>query len=283
FLGGGGASGISLAAARRALRDERWTVALDFQGLWKSAAWARASGAARRIGFAASDRREPLSRLLLTELHPRPSAAVHVIDKNLALLAALGLDEIGRRDFPLPPLDRASQRVETELAAMQLDRPVWLHPGGGWPSKLWPPERYSELAGRLGRRGLPTLVTWGPGEEELAERVVAGAGGGATKAFPATLLELAALATRARLLVAADTGPLHLAAAVGTPLVALFGPTDPARNGPFDPRDRVLRREPPCFPCHRRDCPRHAGVLREIPVDEVERAVLERLEGAPKR
>ena len=80
-----------------------------------------------------------------------------------------------------------------------------------------------------------------------------------------------------RAVVAADTGPLHLACAIGTPAVALFGPTDPERNGPWSAADLVVARRPPCFPCHRRNCPRHANVLAEIPVDEVERALDERL------
>lgn len=271
-----------LLAARRALREQRCSIALDFQGLWKAALCAWASGASRRIGFRGRFRREPLSALLLNELRDLPVAARHVIDKNLALLGALGLDAVGRRDFPLPPFARETAAVERELAAMQLGRPVLLHPGGGWPSKLWPAQCYAELAARLGRRGIPTLVTWGPGEEELADRVVAGASGGATKCFPATLLELTALARAARAVVAADTGPLHLACAVGTPVVALFGPTDPERNGPWSASDRVLSRRPDCFPCHRRDCSRHAGILAAIPVEEVEQALLARLERAAR-
>lgn len=267
----------AVSHAVAALRAARPEIALDLQGLWKSALWARASGATRRIGWSGPARREPASSVLLTERLSLPAGIAHVIDKNLALLAALGIDAVGRRDFPLPPFDREAARVDRELAALGLEGPVLVHPGGGWNSKLWPAELYGELASRLARRGMPTLVTWGPGEEGLAERVVAASGGTAITCFPASLLEFAALARRARVIVAADTGPLHLAGAVGAPAVALFGPTDPARNGPWNPADLVLSRRPPCFPCHRRDCGQHRGILAAIPVDEVEQAVLQRI------
>ncbi len=267
----------AIARAMAALRAAHVATALDLQGLWKSGFWARASGARRRIGFAGPARREPLSALLLTERLALPAGIQHVIDKNLALLAALGLDAVGQRLFPLPPFAREAARIDRELAALGIERPVLFHPGGGWASKLWPAESYGELASRLARRRIPALVTWGPGEAALAERVVAASGGTAIASFPASLLELAALARRARAIVAADTGPLHLACAVGTPAVALFGPTDPARNGPWNPADLALSRRPPCFPCHRRECATHRGILAEIPVDEVEQALLQRL------
>lgn len=267
----------AISRAVAALRAARPEIALDLQGLWKSGFWARASGATRRVGWSGAARREPLSSLLLTERHDLPARIVHVIDKNLALLGALGLHAVGRRDFPLPPFEREAAQVDRELAALGLERPVLFHPGGGWSSKLWPAEHYGELASRLARRRIPTLVSWGPGEEDLAQRVVAASGGTAIACFPCNLLELAALAGRARAIVAADTGPLHLACAVGTPAVALFGPTDPARNGPWNPADRVLSRRPPCFPCHRRECPTHRGILAEIPVAEVEQALLARI------
>ena len=270
----------ALLAARRTLRASRAETALDLQGLWKSAAWAFASGASRRIGFDRQARREPGSAMLLTALRPLAAEVRHVLDKNLALLEAVGIHAVGRRDFPLPPFEREQAQVARELAALGVARPVLLHPGGGWTSKLWPAERYGELARRLGERGVPTLVSWGPGEEPLVETVVAASGGAARPAPPATLLALAALARSSRAIVAADTGPLHLACAVATPAVALFGPTDPERNGPWSAADRVVARRPPCFPCHRRDCPTHRGVMAGIEVDEVERALFERLEAA---
>lgn len=152
-----------------------------------------------------------------------------------------------------------------------------LNPGGGWASKLWPAECFGELAKRLRALGLRPVVSWGPGEEGLADRVVAASDGRAMRSFPTSLLDYVEIARRARLVVAADTGPLHLACAVGTPVVALFGPTDPARNGPFAREDIVIRKTPACAPCYSRTCVRHAGVMEEIGVAEVLAAVQRRL------
>jgi len=268
----------SLAAARatrRALHTERFDVALDLQGLWKSAVWARLSGARRVIGAERRARREGLSAILAHERVPIPPAAVHVIDKNLAVLRALGIEAVGGREFPLPPLPPVSADAPGNLAL--------LNPGGGWESKLWPAESYGALAPHLKSRGLTPLVTWGPGERDRAERVVAASAGTAVLAPATTLLEYTALAHGARLVVAADTGPLHLACAVKAPVVALFGPTDPARNGPFSPDDVVVRKVPTCAPCHRRQCTVHDGVMRALPVEDVAAAVDARLARAGAR
>ncbi len=268
-------------AALRALRADRCDVALDFQGLWKSAAWAWLSGAGRVIGYGRPWRREGASAILLDRREDLPAAAVHVIDKNLALLRALGIDALGLREFPLPPHADASVRVDQGLASLGLREFAILNPGGGWASKLWPAERFGEVARGLREKGVASIVTWGPGEDGLATRVVAASDGAAVRSFPTSLLDYVELARRARVVVAADTGTLHLACAVRTPVVALFGPTDPARNGPFDPADVVLRRVPPCAPCHKRVCPRHDGVLEGIAAGDVLLAVERRL-ASPK-
>jgi lipopolysaccharide heptosyltransferase I len=263
--------------AVRQLRAGGYDVALDFQGLWKSAVWSRLSGARRVLGFARPWRREPASALLLGETVEMPASAAHVIDKNLALLEPLGIAAIGSREFPLPPAPEEAVSVEKSLGAAGLEDFVVLNAGGGWSSKLWPAESFGTLALALPERGLRPIVTWGPGEEALAERVVAASKGAAVRCFRTTLLELIALLRRARLVVAGDTGPLHLACAVGTPVVGIYGPTDPARNGPFSPADRVVRRVPACAPCHRRQCAVHDGVMSAISVGEVLAAVEERL------
>jgi ADP-heptose:LPS heptosyltransferase len=260
-------------AAMRAARAERCDVAFDFQDLWKSAVWARAAGARRVIGQAAG-RREPWSRLLLGEA-VEDNDAVHVIDRNLSLLRAVGIDEVGTREFPLPPTP-VTPAVKAALEAVGRSFAI-LNPGGGWASKLWPAGHHGALARTLAHEGLTCLVTWGPGEQALADGVVAASGGGAMRCPPTTLLEYVEIARRAQVVIGADTGPVHLACAVGTPVVALFGPTDPARNGPFAPEDVVVRRPPPCAPCHRRRCERHEGVMAEITVEEVAAAALRRL------
>ena len=269
-------------SAVRALRRRRYDVALEFQGLWKSAGWARLAGAGRVIGFARPWRREPASALLLGERAELPAGIDHVIDKNLALLRPLGIEAVGLREFPLPPSPEAAARVDRSVKERDGDVAI-LNPAGGWASKLWPAERFGEVAKGLRELGLRSIVTWGPGEQSLADRVVAASDGAAERSFPTTLLDYVELARRARLVVAADTGPLHLACAVGTPVVALFGPTDPERNGPFAAADVVVRRTPPCAPCYSRACPRHPGVMAEIPAAEVLAAAKRRLAMARER
>jgi ADP-heptose:LPS heptosyltransferase len=269
---------LGLAGAARAeLRRVPREVALDLQGLWKSAAWARLSGARRVVGFAPRWRREPLSAVLLGEQAAVPAEAVHVIDKNLSLLAALGVQAHGLREFPLPRSEDAARAVEEGLREMGEGPFAILNPGGGWASKLWPPEFFAEVAQGLRHRRLAPVVTWGPGEERLADRVVTASGGAARRAFATTLLQYAEHARRARLVIAADTGPLHIACAVATPVVGIFGPTDPRRNGPWSEEDVTVCRRPLCVPCHRRHCPIHEGVMNAILPAEVLKAVDRRL------
>jgi ADP-heptose:LPS heptosyltransferase len=281
------ARGFRLGPARSAaaaLRAHGYDAAVDFQGLWKSAAWSRVSGARRVIGWSRRWRREPLSAVLAREHVELPPAATHVIDENLALLRPLGIEAMGCRDFALPRLPAETEAVERGLAQAGViaDDLVVLNPGGGWPEKLWPADSFGSLARGLRDRGLRALVTWGPGEEPLADRIVAASGGAAARCFPTTLPGFVELARRARLVVAADTGPLHLACAVGTPVVALFGPTDPARNGPFAAADVVLRAPSPPGAGDRFRVPSRG--MAEIPVGDVLHAALRRLglEGGPR-
>jgi len=271
---------LGLGGVRRMLaelRAERYDAALDFQGLWKSALWTRFSGARRTLGFASAWRREPLSAMLIEEGASPTREAVHVIDKNLALLRGLGIDDVGLREFPLPVTPSEAETVRRGLQSLGLKGFVILNPGGGWASKLWPAELFGVVARALRERGLECLVTWGPGEEALADRVVAASEGAAVRCFPTTLLEYLELCRETRLVVAADTGPLHLACAVGAPVLGVFGPTDPERNGPFSPDDKVVRRVPLCSPCHRRRCRVHEGVMAAITPSEVVRAIDVRL------
>src|SRR5262249_25375387 len=158
--------------------------------------------------------------ILIHETVALPEQAVHVIDKNLVLLRPLGIDAFGLRDFPLPAAPDSTARVQEGLAALGVHGYAILNPGGGWASKLWPAERFGEVARGLRAQGLVSIVTWGPGEEDLAEKVVAASDGAAQRSFPTSLLDYVELARRARVVVAADTGTLHLACAVRTPVVA---------------------------------------------------------------
>lgn len=231
----------AVLALRRSLRELRFDVTIDLQGLSKSAIAARLSGAPRRIGFGGDDGRE-ISRWLNNEL-VEPTRT-HVVDRNLELLAPLAIDRPQAR-FDLVDSAASATAATRLLELMRLgDRFAIINPGAGWPSKLWPAQRYAEVARRLGQsRKVRSLVVWaGDQERAWAEQIARGSGGLATLAPATSLIELAAIARRASLFIGSDTGPLHLAAAVGTPCVALFGPSPGERNGPYGPRHVTLQK-----------------------------------------
>jgi lipopolysaccharide heptosyltransferase I len=267
-----------MAAARR-LRTVPYDVALDFQGLLKSAVLARASGARRVAGFSIWHLREKTARPFYSETAPggRLSAlGDHVIVKNLSLLRVLGISDPPIR-FPLAEVDSdALVQVREMLGG---DGPFALiNPGAAWPNKRWPPERFGEIAAFLQQvRRLPSIVLWGPGEEGLAGAVVETSEGAARVAPPTSLSDLLALARAASLMVSGDTGPLHIAAAAGTPTVALFGPTDPHRNGPWAPDDVSVSRYGACNCHYDRRCHAQSWCLGSIQVAEVSAAIQQRL------
>jgi ADP-heptose:LPS heptosyltransferase len=260
-------------------------IAIDFQGLVKSGLVAFATRDNTRIGFETGDLREPASKLLLTE-QVKTSGLSHVIEKNLALAriaiahsAGKPAGEPGKSrngyEFPIA-VSTDDERIAE--AAIERRRPfAIINPGGGWPTKLWSPERYSQLADWLSSEcGLSSIVTFGPGEEAMAQAVASNTRSGAVRPVASTLKQFVALARRAALFVGGDTGPLHLAAASGTPIVGLYGPTSPKRNGPFDSRDITVGLDLWCrSDCHRRSC-WHWECL-DIAIDAVKDAVLRRL------
>lgn len=232
------AAAADIRAARRRLRAGRFDVAIDLQGLIKSGILTAATGAPRRIGFDRKWRREPVAGLF-TNLCVVPPAERHVVEHYLALLRPLGISA-PRLEFRLPSVAAAEARVDEWLTTAGFkprQRLVVLNPGAGRADKRWPIPRFTELAARLGHdAGAHVVVAWGPGEEAAARAIVEGADGAGPRALlapPTDLHELIALLRRASVLVAADTGPLHIAAAAGTPCVGLYGPTAAARNGPY--------------------------------------------------
>ncbi len=254
-----------LPRVMRAVRATRYDAAIDLQGLLKSAVLARASGAARVLGFAREALREPLAARAYTETHAVPEGG-HVVRKNLALAAALGAD---------------TSDVEFSLDVPPTTEPTpyaILNPGAGWPNKRWPAGQFAALAEWLRERhGLRSLVLWGPGERPVADAIAAASHGAATPAAPTTIADVLGLARGARLFVSGDTGPLHLAAAVGAPIVGLYGPTSPRRNGPIDPADLCVSRFDACVCHHERRCRRPTPCIHEIPLAEVQDAVTRRL------
>ncbi len=226
---------------RSELRALQFDTTIDLQCLTKSAIAARLSGAPRRIGYAGSLGRE-LSRLLNNELVAVD--AEHVIDRYLAILQPLGIldPEVG---FDLPEKTEDAQFAASTLAQLRLQsgRFAILNPGAGWQSKRWPAERYGELARRLfDEQELSSLAVWGPAAElELAEEIVA-ASRGAAKLAPATSMQqLASLSRQAKLFVGSDTGPLHLAVAVGTPSVSLHGTSLASQTGAYGALGRSIQ------------------------------------------
>jgi heptosyltransferase-1 len=266
----------------RALRDFNPDVAIDAQGLWKSAFWTWLSGAPRRIGWMADQRREGSSSVMLTETVACTPEDVHMIDQHHALLVGIGIDDRGTREFPYV-LPDAALTMAAEHRASLSNPPALIAPGGGWENKLYPPELWGEVAKGLASMNLSPVVLWGPGEEELAGHVIEASGGAAKRAPQTSVLELAALAKGARLFLAADTGPLHIAGSMGAPLVAVFGPTDPARNGPWSPQDEVVRRIPACAPCHKRSCDTHQDIMKKIQPGTVLEAAARRLASSADR
>src|SRR5262252_397037 len=275
-------SGETLRAPRRQLRLLRasaFDLALDFQGLIKSAMIARLSGARRICGFARASLREPPSRYLLHETVNIPPN-LHVIRKNLTLVeSALCIDvPVDESDLTFPiALDEPHEQEAT--AAAGVDGPfALLNPGGGWPTKLWSAEKFGGLADELWNHfGLRSLVTIGPGEEELARRALSASQSGKARLVSVSLKGFCALAKRALVYVGGETGPTHLAVAMRTPVVGLLGPTEWWRNGsPYAEDICVERTDIGCREnCHRRSCSQ--WICMDIDVERVLHAVDDRL------
>ena len=258
-----------------ALRTDGYDCAIDFQGLIKSAFFAYLSGAPVRIGWERDFLKESVSHFFYTEV-VKPKR-IHIIDQQMELLKPLGIEPDWYCEAPLRAPESARRSVDEKLKGLK--DYVLINPGGNWPTKCWEPERYGALAGRLMNDGLPVAVTWGPGEDEMVRRLVHTAGN-EVRQVRSNLEELVALCEGAKLFVGGDTGPMHFAAAVGTPIVSIFGPTSSDRNGPFRREDIVVERRLPCRPCYERDkCPlEHLQCMVDVTVDHVYEACRKRLD-----
>jgi len=269
-------SAAGLVTTIRKLRAANYTCAVDFQGLYKSALPAFASGAPRRIGFPSTYAREGFVSFLYTDrINPR---GAHKVDHNLTLAEAAGADaRPSSPRFPLTPRSEDEKQVTQELARNNIADFYVLNPGGGWRSKCWPPERYGELHHRLAvQHGWRAVISFGPGEEKLAQELISAAGSRPPIAIPLGLGPLMALLRRAKFVVSADTGPVHLASALGTPVVGLYGPTDPARNGPYAGPNQiqsiVIRNPSKSETTYRRGAS-YSSPMLSITVDQVADAV----------
>ncbi len=270
----------SLAALGKtagALRAGKYSCAIDFQGLYKSSLAAFASRAPKRIGFRSSYAREGLASIFYTDaFHP---VGAHKVDHNLTLARGAGAAD-GAARFPVAIFAKEQEVAERELTAHNLTDFFVLNPGGGWQSKCWPAEHYGQLSVKLQERyGWRSVVTYGPGEDDLAKSVVDASVRDKPVALPLALGPLMAVLRRAKLMISADTGPLHLAAAMGTPVVGLYGPTDPARNGPYGQIDSVVRNARVSETTYRRGAT-YSPSMVSITVEQVLRAVERRLRRA---
>ncbi len=273
------ATGTGYLRAVSFLRAQRYDVAIDLQGLLKSAVWARASGARRVIGFDREHLREPFAASFYTETVV-PDASGHVIRKNLSILSGLQIDP-GPVELRVEP-HGSPDVIKAIQAAGGSNGYIVINPGAAWPNKCWPPDRFAAVAKDLRERtGLRSLVTWGPKERSLADAVTRASAGAASPAPPTSVSDLAALMRSAALVISGDTGPLHIGAAVGAPIVGLFGPTRPERNGPWEPGDEVISRAETCVCHHKRNCLRGAPCINEITVCEVVAAADRRLRSGP--
>jgi heptosyltransferase-1 len=249
-----------IAAGLSELRAQRYDVAVDFQGAARSAIVSRWSGAAVVYGFA-QPRENVASMFYTRQVIGRGG---HIVEQNLSLAEAVARQPLAMPKIEFPHDEAAEKQCQDRLEGV--GDFALLNPGAGWGAKQWPAERYGEVARRLAEDRMKSLINFGPGEEPLM-RAVESASKGTATGVASSLTELLALTRRARIFIGGDTGPLHLAAALGVPVVAIFGPTNPARNGPFGTRSLVLR-SPISPTTHSRRAQPDPGML-EISVDEV--------------
>jgi heptosyltransferase-1 len=264
-----------MAVGLSQLRGVQYDAVIDFQGAVRSALLARWSGAP--VVYGSVQPRENAASLFYTR--QILANGTHVVEQALNLSGAVvpiagtstAMAE-SQVQFPVDP------DAESKIASLTADVKnfVILNPGAGWGAKRWPSERYGQVAKEFAKDGLCSLVNYGPGEEELAAAVEV-SGEGAARKISCSVSELIALTRRARLLIGGDTGPTHLAAALKIPVVAIYGPTNPARSGPFGTRSIVLR-SASSMTDHTRHREPEQGLL-EITVGEVIAATRKLLQG----
>ena len=244
---------------RRTLRAGEYDVVLDLQGAIRSAVVGRMAKCRRLVGEA--EPRERAARWLYSERVA--TSGKHVIEQDVELAAALAGDELTPA-IPLLPTDPVAEAWAREMLG-GAEAAVLINPGAGWGAKRWPLERYAAVANKLIAKGFRVVVNAGPGEERLADDLYRATGNAATP-LSCSLGQLISLTRRVALVIAGDTGPLHLACALGRPVVGIYGPTDPSRNGPFGTRFRVLR-SPESRRDHSRNEAPEAGLMTISPDD----------------
>jgi lipopolysaccharide heptosyltransferase I len=241
----------------RELRDSRYDLLIDFQGLLKSGIWVGLARSTRKVGFGRGMEHAEMSYLFLNERVPAVSMEMHAVDRELHLLRAIGVDcpEV-RFDLPLTAADHEAAAKLLEAHGVAAGHPfVAINPMTTWPTKHWQPGKFAAVADRLAEEGRTVVFTGGPGDRAAVAAIGTMMRQKAVNLAGATSLKtLAALYARAQVVVSTDTGPMHVAAATGTPVVALFGPTAPWRTGPHGGTHHILRLGLPCSPCFKKEC-----------------------------
>ncbi len=234
----------------RRLRSQEFDLVIDLQGLLKSAVWAALARSPRKVGY---DRTREGSYLVLNERLEPYDPEAHAVKRYLNLAHYLGAPPaLPRFRLGLTP-EVDPPRFFPDSAPQEF---VVLHPGARWATKLWPAGSWAQLADWLSRQGFRVVITGSAGDRELAEDIADRMSEPALNlAGQTSLAELAGLLKKARFAITADTGPMHLAAALGTRMVAIFGPTAPWRTGPFGEGHQIVRLELDCSPCFQRQCP----------------------------
>jgi heptosyltransferase-1 len=263
-----GTTRSDILALRKIVRADRFDLCVDMQGSLKSAVVGRMAGATVFVGPAAP--RERIARPMYGQRVE--VTAAHVVNQGCQLLGAA----VGETLKPAPvPLPMSSEAEHWAHEVVGSERFCLISPGGGWGAKLWPPDRLGRVAAELGEAaGVQTVINASPNGSPEADEVAAASEGHA-RVVPCSISQLIALVRRAAVVIGGDTGPLHLAAALERPVVGIYGPTDPARNGPFGTRSRVFR-DASSVTSHKRIHETEAGMLR-ISIDEVVAAALEML------
>lgn len=255
---------------QRQLRQDRYDMVIDVQGLFRSAFFAFLTGAPVRIGFA--NARE-FAWVFYTHRISVPTMDQHSVDRYLSLLPPIGCPT-SPVEFPFPLTDAHRQAIRAMLG--DIGPFAVLCPGANWETKRWPVERFAQLVRPLKDRfGLNCVVAGGPEISDLANHIA----DATSLCGKTTLMQLAALFESASVVIANDSGPMHIASALNRPLVTIFGPTNPIRTGPYSRMETVVRANLDCMPCYKRTCTRHQRrCLQELGIEPVLATAQQQLE-----
>ena len=272
------------------LRATPYDLIIDFQALLKSSLWVFLARGRRKAGFDRGMAHAENSHLFLNERVPPVSMEIHALDRGLKLLEYLGIPAT-RINYDIPVSREDDEMAEALLKETLVPRNqplIALNPVAKWPTKLWPPERFGEVAERLSHHGCRVAFTGSGEDREFIDEICRRMTAPILRLDGRTRLKtLAALYHRAKAVITTDTGPMHLAAAVGTPVVALFGPTAPWRTGPYGEGHVVVRAGLSCSPCFRRRCQttefEKMACMRRISVEKIVGEVLNVITGYPPK